>query len=154
MFSSDASSHARVIADDPITSGFIEDVEFIDVKFSTSKNEVYDYVKDYFIDYHGFEPNVYTYPSHDSVWVLGKTILETESSDPLMVRDSFIDVAATHVGAVGPVTLNEAGDLTVANYDLWSYKNSAWYLYGHYNANTDAFEYTSDSIIETMRILL
>ncbi len=144
-FGSDASSHESIISKDPISSAFIEDVGLISAKFSASKNDVYAYVRDYFLDFHGSTPNVYTYPSHDSVWVLGKTILETQSADPLVVRDSLREVAATHTGAIGTVNLNKAGDLTVANYDLWSYKNSEWYLYGHYNANTEAFEYTSDS---------
>ena len=146
-FGSDASSHDSTLSGDPISSVFTEDVNFVSTQFATSTNDIYAHVRDYFIDFKGSTPNAYAYSSYDSVWVLGKTIIETNSADPITVRDAIIDVAATHTGAIGTVNLNQAGDLAISNYDLWSINDGVWNLYGHYDAGTGVFDYVSDSMM-------
>ncbi len=146
-FGSDGSSNDSTLSDDPIAAAFTENVNFVSTQFATSTNETYEHVKNHFIDFKGSTPNAYAYSSYDSVAVLGKTILETGSVDPLTVRDSIIEVAATHTGAIGTVNLNEAGDLAISDYDLWGIQDGTWYLYGHYNAGTSIFDYTADKMM-------
>ena len=62
-------------------------------------------------------PRAYDFPMYDSVWVLGKTISETDSIDPLTVRGAITDVASRHTGTVGTVNLNEFGDFATPSYD-------------------------------------
>ena len=81
-------------------------------------------------------------PSYDSVWVLGKTILETDSIDPLTVRDAITDVAATHTGTIGTINLNEFGDFAAPSYDLWSIRGGQWYVSGHFDADSGTFSFT------------
>ena len=149
-FGSDASSHDSTLSDDPLSAAFTEDVNFVSTQFATSANDIHAHVRDYFIDFKGSTPNAYAYSSYDSVWVLGKTIMETNSVDSITVRDAIIDVAATHTGAIGTVNLNKAGDLAISNYDLWSINDGVWILYGHYDAGTGEFDYVDDSAPVTM----
>ena len=87
-------------------------------------------------------PVVFYPPSYDSVWVLGKTILETDSIDPLTVRDAITDVAATHTGTIGTINLNEFGDFAAPSYDLWSIRDGQWYVSGHFDADSGTFSFT------------
>ena len=87
-------------------------------------------------------PHVYDFPIYDSVWVLGKTILETDSIDPLTVRDSIIDIAATHTGTIGTINLNEFGDFATPSYGLWSIRDGQWYVSGYFDADSGTFSFT------------
>lgn len=143
-FGSDGSSNDNTLSDDPIASGFMQNTNFMSTQFATSTNEIYQYVNDYFISFKGSAPNIYAFSSYDSVWVLGKTILETNSIDPLIVRDALIDVAAKHTGAIGTVNLNMAGDLAISDYDLWGIGDDGWYKYGHFYASDGTFMFESN----------
>ena len=147
-FGSDGSSNDGTLSDDPIASEFTQNTNFVSTQFATSTNEIYQHVSDYFIDFKGSSPNAYAFSSYDSVAVLGKAILETESTDPLTVRDAIIDVASRHTGAIGTVNLNEAGDLAISDYDLWGIKDGAWYKYGHFYAGDSTFEFESDKMMD------
>ena len=141
-FGSDGSSKNSILTDDPAASAFLQDVDFVGVKFGASKNDVYADVQEYWMKYKGKTPRIYSFPIYDSIWVLGKTILETDSVDPLTVRDSIIDVAATHTGAIGTINLNEFGDFATSNYDLWSVRDGAWYKSGYFDADSGTFSFT------------
>ena len=143
-FGTDGSSNDNTLSDDPIASGFMQNTNFMSTQFTTSTNEIYQYVSDYFISLKGSAPNIYAFSSYDSVWVFGKTMLETNSTDPLIVRDAMIDVAAKHTGAIGTVNLNMAGDLAISDYDLWGIGNDGWYKYGHFYASDGTFMFESN----------
>ena len=138
-FGSDGSSRDRVLSDDPTASAFLQDVNFISTQFDTSRNDVYTHVDERFSVWR--TTCVYEFSPYNSVWVLGKTILETDSIDPLVIRDSIIDVAATHTGAVGTVSLNEFGDFAIPSYGLWSIRDGAWYKSGHFDADNGTFDF-------------
>ena len=144
-FGSDGSSNDSILSGDPVAAGFMQDVNFVSTQFATSTNDVYEHVNDYFIEFKGATPNAYSFSAYDSLWILGKTIVATESTDPLVIGDALIDVASTHTGAIGTVNLNEFGDLAIADYDLWSVRGNTWYLSGHYDAVTDSIKMDSES---------
>ena len=152
-FGSDGSSNDSVLSDDPVAAEFMQDVNFVSTQFSTSANDVYKHVNDYFIEFKGATPNAYSFSAYDSLWILGKTIIATESTDPLVIGDALIDVASTHTGAIGTVNLNEFGDLAIADYDLWSVRDNTWYLSGHYDAATDSIKMGSESPPEEVNII-
>ena len=141
-FGSDGSSNDPILSDDPIASGFAQNTNFVSPQFATSTNEIYQHVNDYFIDFKGSSPYAYAFSSYDSIWVLGKTILETDSIDLLTVRDAIIDVASRHTGAIGTINLNEFGDFATPNYDLWSIRDGAWYKSGHFDVDSGTFSFT------------
>ena len=84
----------------------------------------------------------YYFSIYDSVWVLGKTILETDSIDPLTVRDAITDVASRHTGTIGTMNLNELGDFATPSYDLWSIRDGQWYVSGYFDADSGTFSFT------------
>ena len=141
-FGSDGSSNDGTLSIDPISSKFIQNTNFVSTQFATSTNEIYQHVNDYLIDFKSSSPNAYVFSLYDSVWVLGKTILETDSVDPLTVRDAIIDVASRHTGAIGTINLNEFGDSTTSNYGLWSVRDGQWYVSGHFDADSGTFSFT------------
>ena len=141
-FGSDGSSNDGTLSDDPIASEFTQNTNFVSTQFATSTNEIYQHVNDYLIDFKSSSPNAYVFSLYDSVWVLGKTILETDSVDPLTVRDAIIDVASRHTGAIGTINLNEFGDSTTSNYGLWSVRDGQWYVSGHFDADSGTFSFT------------
>ena len=128
------------MADDPVVSAFLQDVDIVGTAFGTSRNDVYTDVQEHFE--RNRTPSPYSFPLYDSIWVLGKTILETDSIDPLTVRDAIIDVASRHTGAIGTINLNEFGDFATPNYDLWSIRDGQWYVSGYFDADSGTFSFT------------
>ena len=141
-FGTDGASRSNILADDPTASAFLQDVNFVGTAFGTSRNDVYANMQEYFMNYKDSPPNAYLFSLYDSIWVLGKTILETDSIDPLTVRDAITDVASRHAGAIGTINLNEFGDFATPNYDLWSIRDGAWYKSGYFDADSGTFSFT------------
>ena len=141
-FGSDGSSNDTTLSDDPTASAFLQDVGFVGTRFDTSRNDVYAHVQERFMNHTGRTAGTSSFPMYDGVWVLGKAILEAGSVDPLTVRDSIIDVAATYTGTIGTVNLNEFGDFATPSYGLWSIRDGAWYKSGHFDGDDGTFSFT------------
>ena len=110
--------------------------------FDTSRNDVYAHVQERFTKLTQRAAGAYDFPIYDSIWVLGKAILEADSDDPLAVRNNIIDVASTHRGAIGTVNLNEFGDFATPDYGLWGIRDGQWHLSGHFNGDDGTFSFT------------
>ena len=143
-FGSESLSRDSAFLDHPKASAFAQDVNFVSVRFAPSTNDVYEHVRDYFADFEGLTPGVSAFASYDSVWVLGKAILEVGSADSLAVRNSITGAASTHTGAIGTIHLNEFGDFAAPSYDLWHINDDAWYRSGHFDAENGAFDLAPD----------
>lgn len=61
----------------------------------------------------------FVHASYDSVWLLGLSMLEAGSSDGADLKKVIPGVADGRQGAIGDMTLNEAGDLAQADYEFW-----------------------------------
>lgn len=133
---SDASALDDRITEDPLAQGFSESTRFISPQFAPSDNEKFQRVTEYLISETGSSPNAYAYSAYDTLWVLGLTMLELNSDQPLEIRDSLHEVGASYTGAIGQVILNEAGDLANADYELWQVVDGEWQKYGKYSAAT------------------
>ena len=137
-FGSDASANDDKLTDDRISLEFISDVGFVATQFSASKNDVYQRVHDHFIDTVGSSPNNYAYSAYDGVWLLGLTILSSQSLDSDILKQNIADVAANHEGGIGYIILNDNGDLERADYELWSVSDGDWVLSGRYIASSNS----------------
>ena len=135
---SDASANDDKLTDDRIASKFIQSVDFVATQFSASKNEVYQKVHDHFIDTVGSSPNNYAYSAYDGIWILGLTILQTQSLDSDVIKENLTMVASEHVGGIGRIILNDNGDLDRADYELWSVSDGQWVLSGRYDASSNS----------------
>ena len=70
--------------------------------------------------------------AYDSVWITGLAMEMTQSTDVALLRDAIPVVAQKHVGALGSIRLNDAGDLAHANYDIWTITDGQWAMSGSY----------------------
>ena len=137
-FASGAVTKEHKLVADPIGLEFSTSVQFTTVMVAFSENPIYEHVQDSLTETLGRTPNTFVHPSYDVVWVLGLSILETQSTDVSKIKSVFSDVAEHYYGAIGPTILNEAGDLAQANYEVWGIRGGEWVLLGQYNHATDS----------------
>lgn len=140
-FGSDASSNDDALTSDKIASGFAQDVSFVSAQFSVSDNEKYDRVYDHLVSETGSSANNYAYSSYDSLWLLGLAIHDTQSTDAEKIKEVLPEIADSYVGAIGDISLNEAGDLARGDYELWHIHDGEWQSAGRYIAQTGTLEF-------------
>ena len=142
-FGSDGSAQLSEFVDDPITLQFSDVTEFTAVVVSSGKNERSDRVDAAVQDELGSSPTAYASSAYDAVWLLGLAMEETQSTDVDVLTEIIPDVAAGHVGALGPLVLNENGDLAQANYEVWTVADTDWRYTGVYVAASDSIEFAA-----------
>jgi hypothetical protein len=59
---------------------------------------------------------------YDSLWILAKTVIETNATDQKTVSEKLPDIASIYIGVSGPCNLDEYGDRIFARYDYWEYR--------------------------------
>jgi branched-chain amino acid transport system substrate-binding protein len=138
-FGSEGSSNDDLIANDPTSAKFSQDVLFITPQNTVSESSKFYYVRDAIQSTTGSAPNIYAYSAYDSVWIVGQSILQTGSTDVDVLVDALPNVAHYHSGSIGHIVLNEAGDLAIFNYELWTIQDGEWIRYGRYDASQDTF---------------
>jgi branched-chain amino acid transport system substrate-binding protein len=83
-----------------------------------------------------YDANIY-----DSIMVAALTLLQSNSTDTTTLEADLPAVAASYNGATGRVFLDDNGDRTGLNYDLWAYLNvngeNMASICGHYDAALD-----------------
>ena len=127
--------------EDPIASEFANKVRFTASQFSISENEVTEQIDEHVLEALGREGYAYINTSHDVVWLLGLSILEAQSTDVDAVKAVLPEVASEYSGALDSVDLNEAGDLSGADYGVWSIIDNEWVL-------ADVYDFETDSIVD------
>ena len=118
-FGPGANTKEHKLIDDPIGLDFSDHVKFTTVQFAAAENPIYDDVQKYMTETLGTDPNTFVYSSYDAVWLIGLTMLETQSSDVSVIKANIEEVSDNYSGAIGPTKLNEAGDLAQADYKVW-----------------------------------
>lgn len=124
--------------EDPIASEFANKVQFTASQFSISENRVTEQIDAHVLEALGREGYAYINTSHDVVWLLGLSILEAQSTDVDAVKAVLPEVASKYSGALDSVDLNEAGDLSGADYGVWSIIDNEWVLADVYDFETDS----------------
>ena len=144
-FGPGANTKEHKLIDDPIGLEFSTNVQFTTVQFAASKitdtgavNPIYEKVQDHLTETLGTAPNSFVLSSYDAVWIIGLSILETQSTDVTTIKSVISDIAENYSGAIGPTILNEAGDLAQANYEVWGIRGGEWALLGQYTQSTDS----------------
>ena len=144
-FGPGANTKEHKLIDDPIGLDFSTNVQFTTVQFAASKmtdtgdvNPIYEKVQDHLTETLGTAPNSFVLSSYDAVWIIGLSMLETQSTDVTKIKSVISDIAENYSGAIGPTILNEAGDLAQANYEVWGIRGGEWVLLGQYTQSTDS----------------
>ena len=127
---------ARLI-EDPLASEFSTSTDFTTIVVASGQNDVSKHVESSVADGLGKTPTAYASSSYDAIWLLGLAMEETQSTDVDTLAAAIPQVADKHSGALGSVSLNAAGDLAQANYDIWGISDGEWKMFGTYYADSD-----------------
>ena len=76
----------------------------------------------------------------DIVWIIGLSILEVQSSNVDLIKQTIPEISASYDGAIGSTALNEAGDLGAANYEIWGIRDGVWESTGIYDFKLDSIK--------------
>ena len=126
------------LINDPIGMEFSNSIQFTTVQVAASKNPTYEKVENHLIDVFGRAPNSFVHASYDAVWLVGLSMLETQSTDVDTVKSAIHSIAENYSGALGSTKLNEAGDLAQANYEIWGIRDGQWVPLGQYTHSDDS----------------
>jgi len=137
-FGPGANTKEHKLIEDPIGLEFSNTVQFTTVQVAASKNPIYERVQEHLTETLGKTPNTFVHSSYDVVWLIGLSMLETQSSDVSAIKAAIPGIAENYSGAIGSTKLNAAGDLAQANYEVWGIRGGEWMLLGQYTQSDDS----------------
>ena len=137
-FGPGANTKEHKLIDDPIGLDFSTNIQFTTVQFAASKNPTYEKVQEHLTETLGTDPNTFVHSSYDVVWIIGLSLLETQSTDVSIIKEKIPEIAENYSGAIGPTKLNDAGDLAQADYEVWGIRGAEWVLLGKYTQSDDS----------------
>ena len=116
------------VINDSVAKTFADKVELTSVQPKVHDNQITKEIRDHFANSGQFDmpPSVYANFEYDVVWLLGLSLLETQSMDVSLVKKALADVSRQYVGASGNTSLNAAGDRTDGQYATWKVVNGEW----------------------------
>lgn len=116
------------LIDDAQFREFYEDTSFTAVRtIPEAANSITKYVDDWVYEkYNRTAASSYSYPSYDSVWLLGTSILQAQTTDIDILTEVLPLVASRSLGSVGPLGLSEVGDLAQSTYEVWQVADGEW----------------------------
>ena len=129
-FGADQNTASPNVADDPTSAAFAHTVRFTVIQPSVPDDSgLVDYIHEH-LKSRGIEPSPYSSYAYDAVWLLGLSILYTQSSESADVWPQIKPTAMQYVGAIGSTELNENGDLLKDDqYQSWLFADGAWSKY-------------------------
>ena len=136
-FGSESTAQVEAFVEDRIASEFVNAVNFTALQILPAEGTQFEHVHDSLSEQLGTTPNTFVYPAYDAVWILGKSIMEADSVDPTKIKSVLPSVAAEYNGAMGSTELNEAGDLQLANYQVFQIIDNAWERTLKYSSEQD-----------------
>ena len=124
---------------DPAVQGLVDEAGLIVPIFVLASNPVYDDIVMQASEISGRAPVIYAIPAYDAVWVIGLSMLEADSSETGAIVSAMPGVLEDYSGALGRITLNDAGDLDAAAFEIYSVNSTQWRLVGLYDSASDSF---------------
>jgi len=106
----------------------------------------YEKVRNRILTELGREPDSYSYSVYDIVWAYANALMATGKYDSEAVKAVLPEVTRELFGATGWVDLDENGDRSPTDYDLWVVKEAApgvytWVRVGSWSLATDTLEW-------------
>ena len=130
------------LTDDNELLEFSSTVQFTIVEFTIPSNPTLERIHEHIVEELSRSPIASAYAAYDAVWLIGLSMLETQSTDGAKIKNILPDIANNYVGASGDIKLNDAGDLATANYDIWMILDDQWILVGVYDSSTGSISYS------------
>ena len=126
-FSTNTQSVKTYFFEDPEAIEFAQATQFTATRsIPTDNNNIKDYIDAQYMEMYNATVSTYGYAAYDSIWLLGTTILQTQSTDTNILTTAIPHVASHMLGASGDLTLTEYGDLATANFEVWQVGDDAW----------------------------
>ena len=144
-FGADASAKDPRFLSDPLALEFSTNTSFTTVIVASGQNDISAHVDESVAATLGNTPTAYASASYDAIWLLGLAMEATDSTDVDTLTEAIPLVADEHRGALGLVSLNSAGDLAQANYDIWAIEDEEWAFLGTYDAGSNSI--VTDSVM-------
>ena len=134
-----AQSVPNLIDDDQFRE-FYDDTNFAAIRtIPEAANSLTKYVDDWVYEMHNrTTASSYTYPSYDSVWLLGTSILQAQTTDVDVLTEVVPLVASRSLGSVGSLALSEVGDLAQSTYEVWQVVDGEWVKVAGYDQVTQS----------------
>jgi len=140
-FGPDANTKEHKLITDPIGLEFSSAIQFTTVQVAASANPTYERVQAHVLETLGRTPSTYVHSSYDAVWLVGLSMMETQSSDVAEIKRVLPTVAGGYSGAIGDTTLNAAGDLARTDYEIWGIRDAQWVRLGEYDSADDSISF-------------
>ena len=126
-FATDSHSLKAHFVEDPVVSKFAEATQFtVTRSILSADNKIKDALDARYMEMYNATVSTYGYAAYDSIWLLGTTILQTQSIDTDTLAAAMPHVASHMLGASGDLTLTEYGDLATAEFEVWQVTDGAW----------------------------
>ena len=139
-FGTDANTKMSSLVEDPIGLQFVTYTGYTTTLVTSGKNDLSKHVEESLDAEIGRIPTTYASSAYDAAWVVALAIEREQSTDVAALVEAIPEVAAGYAGALGPIRLNDAGDLIQTNYDVWTISDGAWAVVGSYLAATDTIK--------------
>lgn len=126
-FSTNTQARNSDLVSDPQAFAFAQATQFTTTSSIPESNSIKEYVDAWAFDRSNrTTASPYTYPSYDSVWLLGVAIQQAQTTDVDTLTEVIPLVSRNMIGAVGHLELNEAGDLDGGSYEVWHVTEDGW----------------------------
>ncbi|MEM1619923.1 MAG: ABC transporter substrate-binding protein [Fervidicoccaceae archaeon] len=132
---------------DPSIADFVVKTKMYNTMASPGVSPHADKVRDYIKQKLGMDPIGYAYFVYDIAWTLALALDAVGKYDPIAVYNALPLVLKHYIGASGYIELDENGDRSVADFDLWVVTPKdgtyVWKIAGLYKGLTGTVEWYS-----------
>ena len=125
-FGAEAIGNNPIITSDPIASTFADNTRLTAVQPLANKGDRAGSVDARTVADLGQATTPFLHQSYDSVWIAGLSVLKASSTDPADIKAVIHEVAASYSGALSTTKLNDAGDLSSIDYQIYEVKDGSW----------------------------
>ena len=147
-YGSDGTAASGGVLEDANVRDFILDVEYPCTIFSPAPvGDKFEAVRANGVNVLGREPESYSYAIYDIVWVYALSLLAVNEYNAEAIQVVLPTMTEVIFGASGVIRLDEAGDRTAGDYNIWriqevSVGNYYWEVVGRYVFATDSIEWS------------
>ena len=137
-FGAEAIANLPIITDNSITSAFADNTHLTATSPLPNNGERAESVKTRTEEGLGQATTPFLYQTYDSVWIAGLSVLKAGSNDPAHMKNYIHEVAQTYSGALSTTVLNDAGDLSSIDYQIYEVQDGEWVKGDTYYTDVDA----------------
>jgi branched-chain amino acid transport system substrate-binding protein len=147
-YGSDGTAAAGAVLEDANVRDFILSVEYPCTIFSPAPiGDKWEAVRANGVNVLGRDPESYSYAVYDIVWVYALSLLSVNEYNAEAIKVVLPTITEVIFGASGLIRLDDAGDRTAGDYDIWmiqevSVGNYDWKVVGRYVFSADTIEWS------------